>query len=161
MNDAMGEKSHEPADPRRDHRQFRRGPLYWLGATVAIVLLLVLPVRAIHTVTAEWTHLWAAAYVVAVSAVTLTALGSDKAKARQGLWRIPESALHFLELAGGWPASFMGQRLFRHKTRKSEYQFTFWSIVALHQYVAIDVVHGWQWSKYIFHVARPLLDRVS
>ena len=49
-----------------------------------------------------------------------------------GHHRIPESTLHTLELAGGWPCALLAQRLFRHKTTKASYRVAFWTMVALH-----------------------------
>ena len=37
-----------------------------------------------------------------------------------------------VELLGGWPGALLGQRRFRHKTRKRSYQLVFWLIGALH-----------------------------
>ena len=31
-----------------------------------------------------------------------------------------------LGLFGGWPGALLGQRVFRHKTKKAEFQFVFW-----------------------------------
>ena len=72
------------------------------------------------------------------SAIAFLTLGLDKRRARRGEWRVPESTLHALELLGGWPGSFFGQRVHRHKTRKASYQVVFWLIAALH-------VAGWTW----------------
>lgn len=56
----------------------------------------------------------------------------DKGKARGHHRRVPESALHALELFGGWPGAWLGQCLFRHKNRKVSYQIVFWAIVVFH-----------------------------
>jgi uncharacterized membrane protein YsdA (DUF1294 family) len=32
---------------------------------------------------------------------------------------------------GGWPGAWIAQQAFRHKTRKSSFQVTFWACVAL------------------------------
>jgi uncharacterized membrane protein YsdA (DUF1294 family) len=61
--------------------------------------------------------------------------------------------LHFLELLGGWPGAYLGQRIFRHKTSKISYQFVFWLIVLLYQYASIDYLLGW---KIALHI-KPLL----
>ena len=71
------------------------------------------------------------AYAV-VSLITFVAIGCDKRRARKGGSRVRESTLHLLELAGGWPGSLAGQRMFHHKTRKRSYQAVFWLIVVLH-----------------------------
>lgn len=102
---------------------------------------------------------WVLGYCALISVVTIQSNRSDKWKAQAGAWRTPESTLHTLELLGGWPAAFITQRVIRHKTAKSDYQFTFWAIVVLHQYLSIDLTQAWRWSRWIYALARPLLDR--
>jgi len=63
----------------------------------------------------------------------------DKHAAQSGQWRIPESTLHLLELAGGWPGAFIAQRLTRHKTSKRSYRVAFWCMVVL------NVGATWAW----------------
>jgi uncharacterized membrane protein YsdA (DUF1294 family) len=94
-------------------------------------------------------------YAVLISALTYFVCASDKRKAQKAAWRTPESTLHFLELLGGWPGSFIAQRRFRHKTSKLSYQIAFWLIVILHQGVSLDYFHGW---KYSLGIASSLLD---
>lgn len=80
------------------------------------------------------------AYVVA-SGLAFGVYGYDKRQAKAGEWRIPEKALHAIELLGGWPGALLAQQVFRHKTRKLSYQLWFWLIVAAHQAVWIDVLY--------------------
>ena len=80
------------------------------------------------------------AYVVA-SGLAFGVYGYDKRQAKAGEWRIPEKALHTIELVGGWPGALLAQQVFRHKTRKLSYQLWFWLIVAAHQAVWIDVLY--------------------
>jgi uncharacterized membrane protein YsdA (DUF1294 family) len=42
---------------------------------------------------------------------------------------VPERTLHLLALLGGWPGAILGQRHFRHKTRKVSFLFAFWAVV--------------------------------
>ena len=75
---------------------------------------------------------------VAVSAVTFVLFGLDKRAARHAAQtnrrptRVPESTFHCLELLGGFPGTLLAQRIFRHKTRKTNYLITLWVIIALH-----------------------------
>jgi uncharacterized membrane protein YsdA (DUF1294 family) len=46
-----------------------------------------------------------------------------------------------LALAGGWPGAVLGQRHFRHKTRKVSFLLTFWAVVVLHVAAAGAVVY--------------------
>ena len=73
-----------------------------------------------------------------MSAVTLGLYWMDKERARAGAWRVSESTLHVCELLGGWPGALIGQRAFRHKTRKQPYVFVLWIIVGLH-------LAAWTW----------------
>jgi uncharacterized membrane protein YsdA (DUF1294 family) len=64
--------------------------------------------------------------------------GFDKRRARLGGSRVPEARLHLVELLGGWPGALAGQRVFRHKTRKTSFRLVFWLIVLVH-------VAAWAW----------------
>lgn len=73
----------------------------------------------------------AAMLLFGLCCVAWIACALDKHAARSGRWRIPESTLHLLELAGGWPGAFVAQRVMRHKTRKRSYRIVFWCMVLL------------------------------
>ncbi|PQO36921.1 DUF1294 domain-containing protein [Blastopirellula marina] len=66
-----------------------------------------------------------------LSLVTFIVYGWDKAKAKMGKWRTPESTLHLMGLVGGWPGALAAQRLLRHKSSKQEFLLVFWGTVAL------------------------------
>jgi uncharacterized membrane protein YsdA (DUF1294 family) len=55
----------------------------------------------------------------------------DKSAARSGERRTPESTLHLLALAGGWPGALLAQQFLRHKSTKAEFRRTFWVTVVL------------------------------
>ncbi len=57
--------------------------------------------------------------------------GADKAAAQQGRRRTPESTLHLIGLAGGWPGALIARQLFRHKTVKQPFSTIFWGTVAV------------------------------
>lgn len=63
------------------------------------------------------------------SVLTFALYAQDKAAARRGAWRTPESTLHFLALAGGWPGALVAQQLLRHKSRKAKFRAVFWATV--------------------------------
>ena len=56
-------------------------------------------------------------YVIMVNIVGFCAMGIDKHKAKKGSWRIPEKRLFFIALIGGSIGTFLGMRIFRHKTK--------------------------------------------
>lgn len=69
-------------------------------------------------------------YLVA-SVAAFGCYGLDKTQAMRGAGRIPETVLHFLGVLGGWPGSWLGQYVFRHKTQKRTFQGVFWGTVLL------------------------------
>jgi uncharacterized membrane protein YsdA (DUF1294 family) len=55
----------------------------------------------------------------------------DKSAAANNRWRTPENTLHFVGFLGGWPGALVAQDVFRHKSRKAEFQYVFWLTVVL------------------------------
>lgn len=70
-------------------------------------------------------------YLISITLVTFFFYGYDKFQARNNRKRIPELVLHILILIGGTVGAFLGQILFRHKTRKWKFQLVFISIVVV------------------------------
>jgi uncharacterized membrane protein YsdA (DUF1294 family) len=66
-----------------------------------------------------------------LSVVSFALYGGDKAAARRGARRTPELVLHLASVAGGWPGALLGQRVFRHKTRKQPFRTIFWCTVVI------------------------------
>lgn len=84
----------------------------------------------------------AAAYavgVVALSGLSFAAYGIDKRRSSNGGRRVRERTLHLMALAGGWPGALLGQRMFRHKTKKVSFLVGFWLTVILH-FVAVGLL---------------------
>jgi len=67
----------------------------------------------------------------ALSAISFVAYGADKLAAKHGRWRTPETTLHLLALAGGWPGALAAQRVFRHKMSKQPFRSIFRCTVAV------------------------------
>lgn len=116
-----------------------------LGLGIQVGLLLFLPTVAIIRFAPDLRYV--AAYVVIISVLTWFAYAHDKNRAQTRGWRVAESQLHLLELLGGWPTAFLAQRFLRHKTLKPSYRLTFWSIVIIHQYIALDFLLHWKISS--------------
>ena len=66
-----------------------------------------------------------------MSAMVFLLYRSDKKAAQAGDRRTRERTLHAAGLLGGWPGGLLAQDRFRHKTRKTRFQFVFWATVAL------------------------------
>lgn len=65
------------------------------------------------------------------SICTLIAYKLDKMAAKRSHRRTPEKTLHLWALIGGWPGAIIGQKLFRHKSKKLSFQVTFWATIIL------------------------------
>jgi uncharacterized membrane protein YsdA (DUF1294 family)/cold shock CspA family protein len=102
-----------------------------LNARTAMVAVLSLVCLVAAATMAPLTPLPFIAYPV-FSSLAFLMYASDKLRAIRGNWRIPESSLHLVEAAGGWPGAYIAQQMMRHKTVKTSYQVTFWLIVSLH-----------------------------
>lgn len=136
--------------PRRFERRRTRGPerptLSRLIAGLVLCVLAGLPMLALVKVSQHVPGFCLLGYCVVVSLLAFLFCASDKRQAKDGQWRTPENLLHFLELIGGWPGSFVAQHRFRHKVKKGSYQFAFWLIVAGYQLVAFDYLADWRLS---------------
>jgi len=80
---------------------------------------------------------FAAAALLCVNLFAFGAFAWDKAAARRGAWRIRESTLLGLALAGGIFGALAGQRLLRHKTRKEPFRTQLYSIAGLQAAIAL------------------------
>lgn len=66
-----------------------------------------------------------------LSLITFVAYALDKSAARRGAWRTPESTLHLLGLAGGWPGALVARETLRHKSKKASFHTVFWATVSI------------------------------
>jgi uncharacterized membrane protein YsdA (DUF1294 family)/cold shock CspA family protein len=94
---------------------------------------------------------WVPCAYAGVSIFTFGMYHGDKEKAIRKQWRTPESTLHLLEFAGGWPGALIAQQALRHKNRKATFLLVFWVIVALH-------IAGWVGFLTLYQVGAGLLN---
>ena len=121
---------------------------------ILLGLLLVCPAVALSRLAAHapvWLLIGAPAVV---SLVTAAAYRSDKRRAGEGSWRISETTLHLLSLAGGWPGAFVAQRVWRHKTAKASFQLVFLVTVVAYQFAAIDVLSNGEIRRLLWAALR-------
>ncbi|MCD6680548.1 MAG: cold shock and DUF1294 domain-containing protein [Burkholderiaceae bacterium] len=129
----QGKKRACKVQPVRPARLRARGPQHsavrYGGATLfAIPAFLVVYVA----VGVLWRPpAWLAWGYLAASVATFAAYGRDKSSAQRSGWRISESKLHALSLAGGWPGALLAQQLLRHKSAKAEFRAVFWRTVVV------------------------------
>lgn len=60
-------------------------------------------------------------YFAAVNVAAFCMYGVDKQKARRNRWRIPEVTLLLMAVLGGAVGSYVGMRVFHHKTQKAKF----------------------------------------
>ena len=92
--------------------------------------------------------LWIAAAYAGMSLLTFVVYAIDKAAAQAQRWRTPESTLHLLALAGGWPGALLAQQWLRHKSVKQPFRTVFWLTVVIN--VAGLVLLCWQLGRLQF-----------
>ncbi|MEN0108245.1 MAG: DUF1294 domain-containing protein [Pseudomonas sp.] len=110
-----------------------------LGFKLAVfVLLCAAPLLGALQLFTRHQQIWALVLYPAASLLAIVLYGHDKHRAMAGEWRTPESKLHLVELLGGWPGALLAQQLYRHKTRKVDFQLVFWAIVLAHQALWLD-----------------------
>jgi uncharacterized membrane protein YsdA (DUF1294 family)/cold shock CspA family protein len=82
---------------------------------------------------------WVAGLYVGTSLICFGAYAADKSAAVSGRWRIAESTLLVLGLAGGWPGALVAQQVLRHKSNKASFRSAFWVTVVLNVAVFVAV----------------------
>lgn len=89
-----------------------------------------------------WGGLLLAIYLISANGVGFVLFGVDKARAKNGQWRIPEKVLLGSALLGGASGCLAGMYLFRHKTRRWYFR---WGIplILLLQLSACRIVSLW------------------
>ncbi|MCU7877637.1 MAG: cold shock and DUF1294 domain-containing protein [Candidatus Thiodiazotropha sp. (ex Lucinoma borealis)] len=98
-----------------------------LSVSVAILFLVIV---AVTVATSKISPLILAVYLI-LSLLTFIMYAVDKSAAKEGAWRTPESTLHLLSLAGGWPGAVVAQQKLRHKSKKQSFRTVFWVTVLL------------------------------
>jgi uncharacterized membrane protein YsdA (DUF1294 family)/cold shock CspA family protein len=124
---------------------FNDGGRFGAGDFLFLILLLCAPTLALHKLAFDPRVTIISA--IGLSVVTYLIYALDKMCARARDWRIPETTLQLLALAGGWPGAFVAQRRIRHKCAKLRFQILFWLIVAAYQFAAVDFGLNWRLSR--------------
>ena len=68
-------------------------------------------------------------YLCLINLVAFWAMYSDKKRAKEKAWRIPEKTLFLLVILGGSVGGTLGMILFRHKTRHWYFRWGFPAIL--------------------------------
>ena len=78
--------------------------------------------------------------LVLINLWTMLRFWQDKARARAGERRIPESSLLGLALMGGTPGAFLARHWYRHKTRKQPFSTYLYCIAVVQFGLAIGLL---------------------
>lgn len=79
-------------------------------------------------------------YLILINAAGLLFMLTDKCRARQNRWRIPEATLMGIAAAGGSFGAYVGMKLFRHKTRHPKFAFGIPALLAVHVILLVLIV---------------------
>lgn len=60
-------------------------------------------------------------YVVIINIISFIVMGTDKRRAVNHKWRIPEKTLFLLAIIGGSIGTNLGMKVFRHKTKHMKF----------------------------------------
>lgn len=71
-------------------------------------------------------------YLAIINLCAFVAFGIDKLKARRGAWHTPESTLLLLAAIGGSFGSFLGMKVWRHKTQHKKFTILVPLLMAIH-----------------------------
>lgn len=76
-------------------------------------------------------------YLLIINAVAFIVYGIDKLKARKDRWRISEATLLLLALVGGSIGSWLGMKVWHHKTMHRKFQYGLPVILLLQLAIAV------------------------
>ena len=79
-------------------------------------------------------------YLILINAAALLFMLTDKLRAKQNRWHIPEATLMGIAAAGGSFGAFVGMKLFRHKTRHPKFAFGIPALLAVHVILLVLIV---------------------
>ena len=82
-------------------------------------------------------------YILGINVITFIIYGVDKLKAKKGKWRTPEACLLGLAVIGGSIGSYLGIKVWHHKTLHKKFKYGIPAIIIL-QIVWIWIV----WFRY-------------
>ena len=81
------------------------------------------------------------AYLIVLNLLLFVLMGLDKAAAKRGGRRTPETTLLALAILGGSAGGVLGMALFRHKSRKPAFRIGFPLILICHLLLAGWLLH--------------------
>lgn len=109
----------------------RRGPRFLV---IPAFLFIAVAIATVQPIPASWLIVYGVA-----SIACFVGYGLDKRAANRKEWRVSETILLLVGLAGGWPGAIVGQEVFRHKTQKVAFRTLFWMSVAINMAAFVQI----------------------
>lgn len=81
-------------------------------------------------------------YIIFLNLIGFLSMYVDKTRARNKKWRIKESTLLLIAILGGSVGSYLGMKVFRHKTKHNKFVYGI-PIILIIQLVLIKSVVGY------------------
>jgi len=80
------------------------------------------------------------AYLLVVNLIAFALMGIDKKKAERGAWRIKEATLFFWAIIGGSIGANLGMKVFRHKTKHTQFVIGMPAILIFQVLIAVVIL---------------------
>ena len=80
--------------------------------------------------------------LIVMNGLAFALMGIDKARAKQGAWRIPEKTLFLVTALFGGLGGTLGMKIFRHKTKHWYFKYGFPALLAV-QILLLAMLPGW------------------
>ena len=93
-------------------------------------------------------HSYLAYYLLAINVVTFIVYGIDKYKAKKAKWRIPEATLLLLAVLGGSIGTWMGMKVWHHKTMHKKFKYGIPAILLI-QIALMTYLHVNLWKQIV------------
>lgn len=100
--------------------------------TIIHFIFFVLMVALGYWIFANTTLPFYPAWLLALGIVTFIYYGFDKFRAQRKQWRVAETTLNLLALAGGFLGAWVGMFWFRHKTKDAYVRRWLWISTLVH-----------------------------
>lgn len=121
----------EKTQPSLMSKLLQRGPRLLV---IPAFIFIVIAISGVQPISANWLVIYGAA-----SLACFAGYGLDKSAASHKQWRVSETILLLVGLAGGWPGAIIGQEVFRHKTQKKSFRMLFWMSVAINMAAFVQI----------------------
>ncbi|MBM7605679.1 uncharacterized membrane protein YsdA (DUF1294 family) [Metabacillus crassostreae] len=82
-------------------------------------------------------------YYLIINVIGLALMAIDKGRAKRQEWRIKETTLWSVSLIGGALGSYIGMRLYRHKTKHTSFKVGLPLLVSLHFGLVLYIAIFW------------------